>query len=527
MNKRNSPAFVASRMGTTPGANQRRRSVPTYKNSAQQFPMTHMPQQAPVKMPYGVNNKMSAALSLAMFLNDQLPDNMKINKYNIASAGRKVKDTVVEKISELPVFKGVKSLPASSVMNASYGLSKAPNPRKVKLNSGIMPNTYANDFMVATQNLCAPMHLSGCRLQIPTVTTTSLYQYFTNVILFDIQTRAQANVGFGLDVTSSGAFSAANLLGAFNALITALHVYYYYSSILSYESDPRNKNEGMIALRQGITPQILSDLAQLQNRLSDTPCPPRIVQWIKYMNGNYLSGNSQGAPIIKLIFDPTAAYTYPATSYVASVTAALNSSANVNTFALIRRAIPQWRIGTLTDVPTLPVYDQNFCTIFANLPSSQTLASSYSPAKQVSTTSQAVSYNSFSNKLDGVAYAMCSVYNTTSGYFEPGLVASQNTTTSAVTADSRISWYTDGTTKAWYPSSGSTFLTSSRAETSQFFTGTTEVNVHLSGAEKCQSVSSLSLTQTAQNALDFLFEIDSIPVRGNLSSFNSTGNIKK
>lgn len=522
--------MVSNRKGPSFQANGRltqRRTVPMQSN----LPVLHMP---PVSMPLnhpngkvaqvlrnaGVNinpnSKMAHAMYAAGVINDMLPPNIKINKPNLMRAAGKVKETI-----GTPVFKSIKGQPSATVMNSSYGLSKAPNPKAVRLNSGIMPNTYANDYMFTQLNLCAPMHIAGCSLQIPTATTSALNNYFINNIAFDIQTRAQANVGFSLDIANT--LSSANLLTAFNTTIQALHIYFYYTSILSYESDPRNKNEGMINLRQGISPQLLSDLAQLGRRLEDTPVPPRIVQWIKYMNGNYLSGNSQGAPIIKLCFDPTVTYTFTAVTPVQTALTNLVSPTNNAVFGLIRRAIPHWKIGVLTDVPTLPSYDQNFKTVFANLPSAQVVGSAYQPAKQVANNTTSVSYNSYNNILDGVAYACSSVYNLASGAYEPGLVSPTITSTSAVTADSRLSWYTNGTTKAWTPVSGSTFLTASRAESSQYYTTGTETTAHLSGAEKCQLVNSQSLTQTAQNTLDFLFELDSIPVNGKLSNFNNQG----
>lgn len=416
-----------------------------------------------------------------------------------------------------PVFPITKATNTKTVMNSSYGLSKAPEPKPVVLNSGIVPNTYSNDYMVAQNGLCSPMHISAVSLQIPTSSTNSLYTYFTNTICFDLQTRAQSNVGYDLQVSTQ--FTAAQLLTAFNAAIYALQVYYWYSSILAYEADPRNKNEGMIALRQGITSQVISDLQQLGRRLEDTPIPPRVVTWVKYMNSNYYSGQSQGAPIIKTCFNADAFNNPPATSFPAQALASLNSPANTTVFALLRRSIPQWRVGKLYDVTVVPNFDRNFKSIFANLPSASYANTVFNSNPNSASASGTISYNTFNNRLDGLAYAMCSTYNTATSQYEPGLTlpVSKGAT---VGSDSRWSWTNNGTSSAWRAASGDAFLALSRDE-SYAISGTGTYTPHLLGSEKCQSVSSTTLTQTAQNVLDFLFNVNSIPVKGTLSNFNS------
>lgn len=417
-------------------------------------------------------------------------------------------------------FKGNKA-PASNG-NGSYALSKAPNPKEIRLNSNVKPNTYANDYMYAMEGLCSPLQLTSARLGLPTSSANNLNSYLLQTLLFDLQTRAQANVGFDLDIANQ--FSAAQLLTAFNAAIDALHCYYFYTSILSYESDPRNKNEGMINLRAQITPQILSDLTQLGRRLEDTPVPPRIVDWVRYMNGNFLSGDSQGAPLLKILYDPTVLYGPPAITFPAQALAALTAPANNTVFALIRRAVPQWRIGILYDVPALPTFDQNFLTIFANLPFSFWDGAAAVTTRTVPDADTSVSYNSFSNNLDGVAYAMAGINVTGTGML-PGIVTCPVAT--AGITDTRISWYKVGATAGWYFVMAYVFLIESRLESVRYPTVlSTGVTPHINGCDKCQAVNGNTTLQTARNTLDFLFDIDSMPYKGKLSNFNGSGSGK-
>lgn len=460
-------------------------------------------------------------------VNNMLPPEKRITIEKVSNFAKENVQKVFPKLPALSDGSGSKGSMnlssgggSESAMSASYGLSKAPNPRPVNLNSGIIPNAYANDYMLPTELLCAPLHVSNVVLTFPTDVTNSLNSYILNTVIFDIQTRAQANVGFNLDVAST--FSAANILVAMNSVIRALQVYYFYSSILAYESDPRNKNAGMIAARSIITPQLLSDLTQLGRRLEDTPCPPRLVQWIRYMNMNFLSGDSQGSPLLKLGCNPDCFTTVTATSLAASALTGLTNSNSI--YTLLRRAIPQWRIGKLYDVPVTPVYDKNFLTIFANVPSFYVNSSVNYYYPKVTAATDNISYNSFNNRLDGAAYAMTSAVVGAGSVWFPGLVYPSASSTQF----SRQSYYSVSGVANFYNVSAYDFLKLSRLESYQIPAVLTNnaVTLHLSGADKAQGVSINSITQTAQNFVDFLVNVDSIPLKGTLNSFNKNGSGK-
>lgn len=485
------------------------RSVPL--NLQQQMQMDKMGQNynSIVEIFNPATNSWQKASSGLKVLNSMLPPDKKINIENAKRVGEKV-------------FSGspMPNETTLSVMNASYGLSKAPNPKPVSLNSGISPNTSSNDLMVPMLGMCAPLHMTAVKFRLPKFGTFK--DYFKNTIAFDIQSRAQANVGFNLDIVST--LSATNIESAFDSVIDALQCYYYYSSILAYESDARNKNDGMTNLRKGITSQIISDLAQLGRRLEDTPCPPRVVQWMRYMNMTFLSGDSQGAPLIKIAYDYQVQDQFPATTRVATALANLTSGTNAATFALMRRAIPQWRIGKLYDVPVIPVFDKNFLTIFANLPSSvyDTAGSATRYSRSVPNSDTVIQYNSYNNRLDGIAFAMGGVYDTFLGGWVPGIAYSGQVGTQYL----QRSWYTNGTTSAWTNVTGNPFLIAARQETYNraLVTDTTEQSLHLYGADKCQGVTGNAMVQTAQNVLDYLFNVQSVSSKGKLSSFNRRGN---
>lgn len=402
---------------------------------------------------------------------------------------------------EAPVFQGG---PKSN--NISYALSGAPAPKPVNLNSGVKPDTFVSDYMSPVENVCSPLHLTSIVLGIPISITHPMYLYFMSNVVFNIQAKAQQVSTFLLDITpSTGIFCSANILAAINDGIYALQVYFYYSAILSYDSDSRNRNSGMDALRQLVDAQTLSDYIQLGKRLEDTPIPPRVVQWVRYMSSNFKSGNNAGSPLLRLA--PNQNFftgTRPATSYCATALTNLSRNNNLGVWNLMRKAFPKWRIGKLADIPVTPLYDKQFITIFANLQNACRPVSSQIFSNTVSATNGvniAVPYNSYTNHLDGLAFAMSASFD--GSILWPGLVAPATAT--ATYPDNRYSYYSVSGVSGFYPVYNYPFLGMSRQETTtqlQLVSYTT----HLSGTDRCQNVTGAALLNSAQEVIDFMFE---------------------
>jgi len=400
----------------------------------------------------------------------------------------------------------------SSGNPSGYGLSSAPKPQPISLNSGVRPNTYSSDIMDAIWQTCAPLHMSGVKFQFPTYAASTLYNYFLNVIAFDIQSKAQVNVGFNLNVGTD--FSAANILSAFNALAYAVQVYLYYASITSYFSNPHNKNGGMIFLRQGITPQLLEDLSLLERRLLDTPIPPNLLKLLRYLSGTFASGLTEGSPLIKL-YPITPSATMIDTTQPAAALAALSTNTNNLVFSLMRRSVPQWKPSAIYDVPTDPQYDQNFSTIFANVPAYVYISSASVGIPAVANSTATVAYNSYANDLDGVAYALTSLYDTVLTQYLPGLMVPSNTAGGSAANNTRQSYYANSsnTTLQFYPSDADVFLSRSRPETYKFQdSGSTVLGLHLPGAKLCQSVTESTVKESAYKAVDWIMSLDSIKI---------------
>jgi len=325
-----------------------------------------------------------------------------------------------------------------------------------------------------------------------------------------MQSRAQANVGFNLNISTK--FTATTIYDAMVDLIDALQVYYYYQSIITYHSDAKNKNEGINYLSSLITSTDMDNLAQLNRRLSDTPCPPRLLELIRYLSSNFLSGPCPNSPLLKL--SPiNIADTMLDGTRISTALSNLKTDANDEVFSLLRRSVPTWTPAVLKDVPTVPLYDANFISIFANTPwcyySSGTVRCPSASANDTE-----FLYNAFSNTLDGVAYSLTAIYSTVGGLnqWSPGLLAPvESATASATATPTRRSFYDNGTSKTMRPIPTWNFLKRSRLETYTLNEANTAVITgHLFGAEMCKGFSINALTETTKKAMDYLFSLDMI-----------------
>lgn len=438
-------------------------------------------------------NQMLNKLSQAKGMYDALPPQGK----------QAVNDAVSSVANNIFKSNGTGDSPNSS----GYSLTNAPNPKNIQLDSGIKPNTYTSDYLDSLENVCSPLHLTHCVVKIPTVNTLQLYKYFTGVSAFDIQTKAQVNVSFNIDTTTQ--LSATAILTAINTVSKALQVYFYYASIVSYHSNPVNKNNGMIYIRSQMTPAMIESLVQLGRILSDTPFPPRFLELIRYLSGNFMSGNTAEAPIIKISPLEPNELGVDASAITQCLTD-LDVASTKLTLTVLRKAIPQWSPKVLYDVDPIPTFDKNFMTLFQNLPFTYYGSATYSKAPLVTSDTNPIKYNTYTSELDGVAFALTGIWSNTQNLWLPTIMIPTGQS-GAITGNSRVSFYTiSGVTKFW-PSDLNSFLTRSRNATYQINDAITAViTPHVLGTNMCQAVTADTIRETCMNVIDYLMSADTI-----------------
>lgn len=430
----------------------------------------------------------------------------------VVKAVSTAKDIATGIKDSIPSFAGTSSNPNHS---SGYALSAVRPPININLDSGIKPDMYSSEYMEAIENECSPLHMTSSVFTFPTSVTTKLYTYFNQEIVFMLQNRVQENVSFNLPMTD---FTPALILSAFNALVYALQHYYYYQSIISYESMSYNKNQGMWFMRQQITANAIEGLTRLEKRLMETPCPPRLNEYLRYLMGNFYSSPSQGSPILKL--NPGNANDNMINlGDIDAAIAGLASDANNKVYTLMRKAVPDWKLKSMYTVDPTPIYDANFVTIFANLPYSYFNGANVK-VPTVATADTPIAYCSFSNVLDGLAYVTSGAYVTANTDFTPGLVAPPAGSNGATAGLTRRSYYNVGGVKKFYAPELQIYLKGCRAETYN----TKEDNItvvarHLHGTDKCSGVTANTIHESCMKAIDYLMSWDTI-VRAKQPSFN-------
>lgn len=395
----------------------------------------------------------------------------------------------------------------SSDHSSGYALSKTPNPAVTLLDTGVKANTFTSDYLDAKENTCSPLHISCAQVKIPDTTASKLFDYFNKDISFDLQTNLQANLSYNVNITTE--FTAANILTTLNAVLYALQIYYYYTSIITYHSNKSNNNEGMIYLRSQITAQAIEDLTRLGRRLADTPFPPNMLELVRYLSTNYYSSTNQGSPMIKLC-------PHSANSFMVSLTEISTALTNMTTptvtsvLTTMRKAVPHWKIDELRDVPIDPVYDANFQSIFANLPFSYDNGTTAVNVPTVANSDTTIAYNSYTNTLDGMAFALTTVYDSSTSGFNPGLITLPPPG-GVSTRSTRKSYYEVAGVKSFVNPKSHPFLLRARQETYTLDdAGTSVVSLHLFGADRCLNVNVNSITETAQISLDYLMSWNTV-----------------
>lgn len=389
------------------------------------------------------------------------------------------------------------------------GLLSIPDPATVKLNTGIAPNCFSDDFMTPVESKCACMHINNVTIDIPSTATDKLYDYIQNVAIPRLQTVAQESVSFNMNVNTD--FSAANLNEYFTSLVNAHQIYFYYRSIFTYFYDGSNKNAGMLALKSQVTSSMVERLDDLGRKLAYLPIPPNLLETIRYMSGNYLSGDNQGSPIIK--FCPHLASTTMVNSIdLDNVYNLLSTNTISRVGSLLGRAIKNWIPKGFKDVPSVPVYDANFKTIFVNAPSVTYVNTAVNCQPVAATDDTSVQYNSATNNLDGLAYSMFSINRGTAAVpdWSPGLLIPLSSYAASSNCCTRWSYYCISGTYGWYYNNQANFIIASRQDTYTLAGNTNIVAPHLFGMTMCQGVNAGTVRNTAKKVLDYLMSVETI-----------------
>lgn len=408
-------------------------------------------------------------------------------------------------------------------------LSFNPEPYSFTLSTGIVAPTYSPHYLEGSDELNT-LYLSTGVITVDT-NNFPLSDFVQTIIRQNFLNALQRAVNFSITLTS------ANLLSYFNTVASVLSTYFFYKSILAYNSDPLNRNQGMLNLRQLISADDLNNLYELERLLLGTPLPPNLVNLIWWLNGNYSTSNLPQVALVKIM---PKNYTYSSvdarfvalnTSPLISAVTALQSV--VSTSQLIARAT-NWIVPSLPAYTSSPVYDLNFLTFFAN--SASLFGTSASPkwAPAIGISTNTIIYSTHTNELDGAAFGLCSIYDTPNSRFLPSLWKPDAITHgTAVGATQSNRWYwgtTGGGTVGWvdagnydasqmpYTSPGGPWIYNNIS------LGSGSDGMHKYNTQPVLGVNVATITQAAIQLVEWLFSIDAIGYIKDNRIYQSKGN---
>lgn len=393
----------------------------------------------------------------------------------------------------------------SAAMNS---LQFKGNPVELRLDTGILNRVWTDTILKPT-GIFTPMHMSRINLELGTLLETGeVLDYFDKAFYAKLLNFAQSKVNFS--VASLSAFSRDSIKEYFDAVMFSLNVYFYYTSILGYFDNPANNNYAMNSLRDNISPDIMNKLVILQRQLTASPIPPKLMNFLYYLNGNFKANHLDGSAIIKF---QTCDMSLDAIS-----TATLLMQGVESTSSLMSRIFPEWLNQDLPSYPGTCFHDYTFNTIWTNAPYEVEVQGVVERGPfPVQTDDNSIAYQTFSSELDGAAMALVSIY--TNNVFTPGLIKPANSSLVTETT-SRVSYTSFG----WVNSSISTEHAIDRSDCYPAVSiGTSTLlkpTIH-STAEPVRSVNLNVVRQATFDFIDFMASFDTTSSTESKSDYKS------
>lgn len=377
-------------------------------------------------------------------------------------------------------------------------------PLELKLDTGILNRVWTSPILSGTKEF-ASMHMTNIEMSLEALLDNGdVMNYFNKAFYTKLLNFAQAKVNFS--VATLEAFSQDNVRKYFDAVIDGLNCYFYYVSIMGYFENPKNNNYAMIDLRNRITPEMLNQLVILRRLLTTFPIPPKLMNFIYYLNGNFKANSVDGCALIK--FETSELEE----AYITTMTDKLKKMEK--TASLMSRIFPEWLYEDLPTYPGTGFHDWNFNTIWTNAPYTVEVQGLHQQGPfPFYEDDQSIVYQTFSSDLDGASMAVTTIYDSTQSAFVPGFVKPRNSKLVTTEQTSRVSWDDTG----WVNSGGNTNLAASRMDTypaCAIGTGTLLDPQVKSQCEPVRSVNINTVRQAHFDFIDFMASFDSIKQSG-------------
>jgi len=401
-----------------------------------EFTMPQMANKFGEDLVSGVTQRLSPALDHAFRENLGMSPAEAIGIANTASeVGRtifsgatKVASAVSDRMS------GSGSGSGSGGGGSSYEVSGSPGihgwaqsdrvpPIEVRLDTGIVPNSYSTDrdtvLSTGSDVVSVPIHIQFIKVEIPY--TSFVKDWFEELQTFRIRNQAQANVSFSIP---AGRLTNDNLRSYFNAILSALSVYYTFESVIAYTESNFNRNRGLFEIRKQITPTAMLNLLMLRKLLEGLPMPKNLFTYVYWLFSHYRTTSTADGALLKFSAVDIDAYGKLDESFITDAIASLDDHSIIS--SLLRRTFPAWLQNTIPGSPEGTLHDTGFSTLFWNSSFSVTMPTTDGEVTynypQVGSSGTTRMIGTYDNNLDGAITASFSLYDNTADEWTPGLL---------------------------------------------------------------------------------------------------------
>lgn len=389
-------------------------------------------------------------------------------------------------------------------------------PGEVVLNIGIDNKFQVRYYKEYQANSYSPTHLTCAIFQLPdeTVNNGLLSRFLQNSVYLRVVERLGRSFNNNLDVSL---FSNANLRTYFNTVMLAMQYYYWYESLYAYAMNRVGTNDGLMYLRRNISASDVNDLMILRAMIASLPIPPNMNLLMNWLGQNWQCASLGDSPVIKICPFPIDNTGMPVVgTKIQDMITTLSTTSFRSMTAIMVKAFDEWYLKDLFPSSTILEHNADFTTLWSNLPCKvvSTTAPIINTKQPGGNTSDSVlSYQTFSDELDGAIMGMFTSWDVSSSQWMPGLFQPVTTVYSGY-ENNRFSWM--GTTTKFGNIWTNPQITLARPETYQVTGTLVNGSVTLGPVNTVQSpfsqgllgVTNNSCAESGYKLLQWLFNFD-------------------
>jgi hypothetical protein len=221
-----------------------------------------------------------------------------------------------------------------------------------------------------------------------------------------------------------------NISNYINRCLYVCSVYYFWRSVITFTDDPRNRNAGMDALRDQLSPSDYNNLFNLRREMMQSSIPPFIHEFVFYMMGNYRQSHLPTSPIMKIMpfgfastsntyFNGQVALDGNGLSPVDIARGHLSQLKSFNN--VLSKAIGKWGGIEPFEYMSSPRVDADYTTFWVNGSYTATNSIGSLLYPRIDDDTEEVVYNIHTDAPDGWVSAMSAPYITNTDSFGVGL----------------------------------------------------------------------------------------------------------